>query len=77
MENEKVTGADKCLWVLTEIVILWSKKYLDNALIIWDFIKKYIIGPKDREWNENVSKYEVAERIDTILSEKINKIALN
>ena len=53
------------------------KKYLDDTLIIWKFIMKYIIDHKDGEWNINVSKDEVSERIDVILAEIINKISLN
>ena len=46
-------------------------------MIIWGFIKKYIIESKYGKWNGNVSKDEVAKRIDAILDEKMNKIALN
>ena len=73
-KDKKVAGADKCWWVRTETVIALLKKNIQ--MIIWDFIKKYIIEPKDGEWKENASKDEVAERIDAILAEKINKIDL-
>ena len=36
-------------------------------MIIWGFINKYIIEPKDGKWNGNFLKDEVAKRIDAIL----------
>ena len=60
-----------------KLLLIWWKKYFDDAPIIWNFIDKYIIEHKDEEWNGNVLKDEVAEKIDVILAEIINKISLN
>ena len=103
-KDEKVTDTDKGWWAQTEIVIALlnayqlthEEKYLENALLSWDFIKKYIIDHKDGEWHARVSKddhkpytnevkagvwkcpyhnsrmcMEVAERVNSILAEKI------
>ena len=63
-KDEKVADTDKCWWVQTETVIALlnayqltkEKKYLDDALLTWDFIKKYMIDHKDGEWHGKVSK---------------------
>ena len=63
-KDEKVADTDKCWWVQTETVIALmnayqltkDEKYLNDALLTWDFIKKYIIDHKDGEWNGKVSK---------------------
>ena len=54
-EDEKVVSAEKCWWVRTEIIIALAndyrltrdEKYLDDALLTLDIIKKYIIDCKD------------------------------
>ena len=63
-KDEKVADTDKCWWVQTETVIALlnayqltkEKKYVDDALLTWDFIKKYMIDHKDGEWHGKVSK---------------------
>ena len=63
-KDEKVADTDKCWWVQTETVIALlnayqltkEKKYVDDALLTWDFIKKYMIDHKDGEWYGKVSK---------------------
>ena len=65
-KDEKVADTDKCWWVQTETVIALlnayqltkDKKYVDDALLTWDFIKKYMIDHKDGEWHGKVSKDE-------------------
>ena len=63
-KDEKVSDPNKCWWGQTETVIALlnayqmtkEEKYLDDALLTWDFIKKYLIDPKDGEWHGKVSK---------------------
>jgi mannobiose 2-epimerase len=63
-KDENVSDPNKCWWGQTETVIALlnayqmtkEEKYLDDALLTWDFIKKYLIDPKDGEWHGKVSK---------------------
>ena len=63
-KDENVSDPNKCWWGQTEAVIALlnayqmtkEEKYLDDALLTWDFIKKYLIDTKDGEWNGKVSK---------------------
>jgi mannobiose 2-epimerase len=63
-KDENVSDPNKCWWGQTETVIALlnayqmtkEQKYLDDALLTWDFIKKYLIDPKDGEWHGKVSK---------------------
>ena len=65
-KDEKVADTDKCWWVQTEAVIALlntyqlteERKYAEDALLTWDFIKKYMIDYKDGEWHGKVSKDE-------------------
>lgn len=63
-KDENVSDPNKCWWGQTETVIALlnayqitkEEKYLDDALLTWDFIKKYLIDAKDGEWHGKVSK---------------------
>ena len=63
-KDEKVSDPNKCWWGQTETVIALlnayqmtkEEKYLDDALLTWDFCKKYLIDHKDGEWHGKVSK---------------------
>ena len=63
-KDDKVADTDKGWWAQTETVIALmnayqltkDEKYLEDALLTWDFIKKYMIDHKDGEWHGKVSK---------------------
>ena len=63
-KDENVSDPNKCWWGQTETVIALlnayqmtkEEKYLDDALLTWDFCKKYLIDHKDGEWHGKVSK---------------------
>ena len=65
-DNEGVLNTYKSWWVQAESVIAFinayqitnESKYLANALLTWDFIKKYVIDHKNGEWFGTVSKDE-------------------